>query len=323
MPVPIAGSVVVITGASSGIGLAAALRFASAGARLALTAREAEALGAAASRCEEHGADVVALTADVSVPGEAERVGAAAEERFGRIDTWVNGAAVMAYGEFDEIPAEVFRKVVETNLLGQVEGARAALARFRRQGSGVLINLSSVWGRVTTPLVTPYSVSKHAVRAFSECLRHELVDAPEIYVTTMLPQAVDTPIFDHAATYIGKPVRPIPPIFSPDEIAEGIVACARAPKREVNWGRTGRALEILYALWPSAYCRLAPAIFMRGSFADEDAEPSDGNVLVGRGGARTSGGWRSNRRQSLVRAFFAGAYGGLLGLAGRSERAKP
>jgi NAD(P)-dependent dehydrogenase (short-subunit alcohol dehydrogenase family) len=319
----IAGSSVVITGASSGIGLAAALRFAAEEARLTLAGRDGEAVAAATARCEELGAAVVGVGADVGVPGEAERVAAAAEERFGRIDTWVNCAAVMAYGEFDEIPAEVFRKVIETNLLGQVEGARAALTRFRGQGGGVLINMSSVWGRVTTPLVSPYSVSKHAVRAFSECLRHELVDEPQIAVATMVPQAVDTPIFDHAATYIGKPVRPIPPILKADEIADGIVACARSPKPEVSWGRSGRALEVLYALWPRAYCRIAPAIFMRGSFADATEARSDGNVLVGRGGGRTSGGWRARRRQTLVRALFAAVHGGLLGLVGRSARAKP
>ena len=323
MPAPIAGSAVVVTGASSGIGLGAALRFAREGARLALVAREPQDLRGVVARCEELGAEAFGVSADVSVPGEAERVAAAAEERFGRIDTWVNCAAVMAYGEFEEIPEEVFRKVIETNLLGQVDGARAALARFRRQGTGVLINMSSVWGRVTTPLVIPYSVSKHAVRAFSECLREEVVDAPEIHVATMLPQAVDTPIFHHAGNYIGKPVRPIPPMIDPGAVADGILACARAPKREVTWGRTGRALELLYAVWPAAYGRFAPATFMRGSFAATEVAPTDGNVLVGRGGGSVSGGWRARRRQTLVRAFCAAAYGTLLGLVGRSARAKP
>jgi short-subunit dehydrogenase len=323
VPRPIAGTAVVITGASSGIGLAAAIRFAREGARLALVAREPRDLEAAVARCEEVGAEAFAVSADLAVPGEAERVAAAAEERFGRIDTWVNCAAVMAYGEFGEIPEEVFRKVIETNLLGQADGARAALARFKRQRAGVLINMSSVWGRVTTPLVTPYSVSKHAVRAFSECLRDELVDEPDIHVATMLPQAVDTPIFGHAATYIGKPVRPIPPLLDAGDIADGILACARSPKREVTWGRMGRALELLYALWPAAYARVSPGMFMRGSFADEPEGHKDGNVLLGCGGGRVSGGWRSGRRQTLVRAFFAAAYGGLLGAIGRSERAKP
>ncbi len=105
---------------------------------------------------------------------------------------WVNNAGVIAYGRFDELPAAEFRQVIETNLFGQVHGARAAIPRFRRQGSGVLINMSSVWGRVASPYVSAYVTSKFAVRAFSECLRYEVEDCPDVHVATMLPQAVDT-----------------------------------------------------------------------------------------------------------------------------------
>jgi hypothetical protein len=127
--------------------------------------------------------------------------------------------------------------VIETNLMGQVHGARAALPRFRRQGTGVLINMSSVWGRVSTPQVTPYIVSKNAVRAFSECLAGELVDEEEIEVATIVPQAIDTPIFEHGGNYTGRQVRPIPPVLDVEQVARGIELCAENPKREVNCSR--------------------------------------------------------------------------------------
>jgi short-subunit dehydrogenase len=323
LPPPIHRSVVVITGASSGIGHAAALEFARKGARLVVAGRESDDLDAVRRRCEEFGAEAIAVSLDVAVPGEAERLARAAEERFGAIDTWVNCAGVIAYGTFEQLPADVFRRVIETNLMGQVEGARAALERFHRDRAGVLINLSSVWGQITTPLVSPYAVSKHAVRAFSECLRHELGDEPDIYVATIVPQAVDTPIFDHAANYTGRKIRALPPVFSAEKVAEGIVACARSPKREVTYGRTGRALEILYAVLPELYCRVMPGVFMRGSFAQDAAAIEPGNVFTGCGGGRSTGGWRTWRKGDLRRGLLAATAGGILGIAGRGSRTKP
>lgn len=187
---------VAITGASSGIDRAAALRFARRGSSLALCARSRKPLEAIAAECEATGATVLFETLDVSDEEAVEKFAAAAVERFGRIDVWVNNAGVIAYGEFLEIPSDVFRRVIETNLMGQVHGARAALRRFTAQGSGVLINMSLVWGRVSSPQVAPYIVSKNAVRALSECLRGELPADGDVHITTLAPQAVDTPIFD-------------------------------------------------------------------------------------------------------------------------------
>jgi len=144
MPRPLEQAVVVITGASSGIGRAAALRFARRGASLALCARAPGPLAAVAGECEAAGATVLHEALDVGEEEAVEALAQRAEERFGRIDVWVNNAGVIAYGEFLEIPSEVFRRVIETNLMGQVHGARAALRRFRKQDEGVLINMSSV-----------------------------------------------------------------------------------------------------------------------------------------------------------------------------------
>jgi NAD(P)-dependent dehydrogenase (short-subunit alcohol dehydrogenase family) len=167
-------AVVVITGASSGIGRAAALRMARRGSSLALCARSERPLAEVAGECADAGAAVTYRALDVGDEDAVERFAAHTVDRFGRIDVWVNNAGVMAYGAFADIPADVFRQIIETNLMGQVHGARAALRRFHSQGCGVLINMSSVWGRVSTPQVTPYIVSKNAVRALSECLSGEL-----------------------------------------------------------------------------------------------------------------------------------------------------
>jgi short-subunit dehydrogenase len=320
MPRAITGSSVVITGASSGIGYCAAAEFARRGASLTLAARQPEGLEAIAVECRRHGARTKLVPTDVSDRKAIEHLARVAERTFGGIDTWVNGAGVMAYGMFEQVPAEVFEQVIATNLNGQVYGSRAALERFRAQGGGVLINLSSVWGRITTPLVAPYVVSKHAVRALSECLRHELVDEPEIHVVTVLPQAVDTPIFEHSANYSGRGLRPVPPLHRPESVAAGIVACAESPKREITYGRAGRMLELLYAIAPSLYCRVAPATFMRGTFATERVPKSTGNVFLPAGG-RPSGAWRASRLRELSRALFAAAQGFVLGLVGKGDQA--
>jgi len=310
VPRDLSESVVVITGASSGIGRAAVRRFAREGSVVVLAARAEAPLRAAAAECEAAGATALVVPTDVRSEAAVKQLAQRALERFERIDVWVNCAGVMAYGRFDDVPAEVFRAVIETNLFGQVHGARAALPAFRRQGSGVLINMSSVWGRVTTPDVTAYVTSKFAVRAFSECLRQELRDVPDVDVATMLPQAVDTPIFARGANYAGRAVRPVPPMIDADEIAAGIVACARNPKREVTWGRAGRALELLQTFAPALHGRLLPPAFERGNYQREPAPSTPGAVLHPRPDTeRVDGGWRRDRRGELMRAFLSAVRG--------------
>ncbi|HWC08848.1 MAG TPA: SDR family NAD(P)-dependent oxidoreductase [Solirubrobacterales bacterium] len=320
MPRPLEQAVVVITGASSGIGRAAALRIARRGGSLALCGRSPQPLEEVARECEATGAAVHFEALDVADEAAVEAFADATIERFGRIDVWVNNAGVIAYGEFLEIPAEVFRQVIETNLMGQVHGARVALRHFRRRGSGVLINMSSVWGRVSSPQVAPYVVSKSAVRALAECLRGELAGEPGLHVTTMAPQAVDTPIFEHGGNFSGRAVRPVPPLLSPEEIAAGIEACAENPKREVNYGRSGRMLEVLYALAPALYRRLAHGAFVRGTFAARPAAPSAGNVLRPTAPHAVDGGWRRRRPNSLKRAIGASVKGALAGNGRRGRR---
>jgi NAD(P)-dependent dehydrogenase (short-subunit alcohol dehydrogenase family) len=316
MPRPLEQAVVAITGASSGIGRATALRLARRGSSLALCARTPEPLEQVARECEAAGAAVLWRPLDVADEAAVEAFAAAAVERFGRLDVWVNNAGVIAYGRFVDIPADVFRRVIETNLMGQVHGARAALRRFAEQRAGVLVNVSSVWGRVSSPYVSPYIISKHAVRVFSESLRGELDTAEDIHVTSIAPEALDTPIFDHGANYSGHGIRPVPPVLSPEKVAETIELCAESPKREVTYGGAGRVLEILYALAPPLYRRLSHRAFVRGTMPSEPAPPSAGNVLAPAGVHAIEGGWRLHRRPALRRAFLGALLGALAGLAG-------
>jgi short-subunit dehydrogenase len=289
--------VVVITGASSGFGRAAALAFARTGARVSLAARGREALEDTAHACRQVGAEALAVTADVADADAVDRLANRTVERFGRIDVWVNNAGVILYGRFEDAPAEDFERVVRTNLLGQVHGARAALRQFRKQGRGVLINMGSVWGRVSSPQVSAYVASKHAVRAFSECLREELRHEPDIEVATMLPQAADTPIFAHAGNYTGRQVCPIPPLVTAEEVADGILACARDPKREVTFGRAGRLVAVFHMVAPGLYLKLLPRFFERGTFGAKPRPPSPGNLYnPSEPYAQVDGGWERRRR---------------------------
>src|SRR3954449_7683805 len=318
------GSVVVVTGASSGIGRATCRRFAEAGAHVVLAARSTEDLEEAVAECESIGPDALAVPADVGSERQVQALGRTAEERFGRIDAWVNNAGVIAYGHFEDMPSEVFDAVIRTNLLGQVYGARAALAQFRRQGSGVLINLSSVWGRVTSPYVVPYVVSKHAVRAFSECLREGLAadrDAREIHVCTVLPESVDTPIFQHAANYCGQQAKPVSPIVSPERVARAIVGCARRPRAERSVGLAGHAVAAGTGLIPRpAFERVVGKVFSLSALGEAEQPPTAGNVLQPQpelnrieGGWRGDGGPRTGRiAAGAVAATLAAAAAGLI-----------
>ena len=271
-------SVVVITGASSGIGRATALAFAEAGATVVLAARREQALRQAASECESRGAQALAVPTDVRDQAAVERLAQTAEDRFGHVDVWVNNAGVSLFGRFDESPPELWRQVIETNLFGVANGARAAVRRFRARGSGTLINVGSVNSRAPGPYASSYMASKFAVRGLSESLRDEL-RGEGIDVCTVMPASIDTPFFQHAANYFGREVKPLRPVIHPGRVAAAIVRCAKRPRRELIVGLSGRQMVLTHDLMPWVFERVMTKVIEREHFRDRPAAPTPGNVV--------------------------------------------
>ena len=290
----LSGAVVVVTGASSGIGRATGLAFAERGARVVVAARRADALEDLARHCQAAGGQALAVPTDMTDEEAVAELARRALERFGRIDIWVNNAGVYLLGPLEATPPEAFRQVLETNFFGYVHGARAVLPHFRAQGRGVLINNASVYAHLGAPWLTAYVSSKFAVRGFSEALRQELGDLPDIHVCTVSPSPIDTPIFASAANYRGRVVKAPPPTYPPEQVASAILASALHPRRERIVGGAGRLATVAEMVAPHRFERVNRRYVNRLQFAAEPAPATDGNLYApssdGRAAAR--GGWR-------------------------------
>lgn len=249
---PIGEQVIVITGGSSGIGRATAKAAAGQGARVAIAARGEEALAAAAAEIEAAGGRPMAITCDVADPTAVDRLGELVAAAWGRIDTWVNDAAVSVYGEFVDIPPEEFRRVIEVDLLGVANGMRAAIRQMRTQPEGgTIVNVSSGLGDRAVPLQSAYCAAKHAVNGLSEAVRVELEHASlPIRVSVIKPASIDTPFFAHAGSRMGKEPAPIPPVYDASLVAETILHAATHPVLELPVGGASAALSALEKLSP-------------------------------------------------------------------------
>ncbi len=275
---PLASQTLVITGATSGIGLATARAAAAQGAKLLLVARHEQALRALCEELKARGGAADFAVADVADLGAVQAVARRADELYGGFDTWVNNAGVSVYGTIADTPLEDQRRIFETNYWGVVHGSQVAVEHLKgRPDGGALINVGSVLSDQAIPVQGVYSASKHAVKGFTNALRMELAkSARSVSVTLIKPSALDTPFRDHARNYTGAPVKNPPPVYAATLVADAILYAAETRTRELTVGGGGRALVQFGQHFPTfAEPLLAWAVPLLSRGTGEPAEARD------------------------------------------------
>jgi NAD(P)-dependent dehydrogenase (short-subunit alcohol dehydrogenase family) len=229
--------VVVVTGASAGVGRAVAIEFAKQGAHLGLLARGPKGLEGAKKDVEQAGGRAVILPTDVADPGQVEKAAAAVEDALGPIDIWVNDAMETVVSPFDEMTPEEFKRVTEVTYLGYVYGTMAALKRMLPRDRGTIVQVGSALSYRAIPLQSAYCGAKHAIRGFTDSLRCELIhNKSNIKLTMVQLPAVNTPQFTWCRFRLPRKPQPVPPIYQPEIPARGIVWAAHHPRRELFVG---------------------------------------------------------------------------------------
>ncbi|MFH5803930.1 SDR family oxidoreductase [Alienimonas sp. DA493] len=297
----LAEKVVVLTGASSGLGKGTARELAARGASLVLAARRGELLDELARECEAAGGRAVAAVTDVGDPDQVERLAERAEAEFGPIDLWYNVAGVGAVGRFHETPLAVHDAVIRTTLLGVVHGSHVALRRFRARAggpAGTLVNVASVLGKIPAPYYAAYTAAKYGVVGLGDVLRQELsVEGVEnVRVCTVMPMALDTPFFEHAANTTGRKAVPIPPVYDVREAIEALVEMASDPRDETIVGGMGKAANVAHHLTPGMVEAYQARTVHKVQMEDPPPAPNtDGNVFEPMAaGSEVDGGWSND-----------------------------
>jgi short-subunit dehydrogenase len=310
------GKTIVITGASSGVGRAMALEFARSGADLILAARREQALTEVAVECDNLGGKALTVITDVTDPVAMKNLVQAAMDFSGKIDIWVNNAGVLAAGAIDETPIEVHDQVIQINLMGYMHGAAAVIPIFKQQGKGILINNISVGGWFPVPYGVGYSASKFGLRGFSEALRGELHQWPDIHICDLFPAFLDTPGIQHAANYTGHYIKPAPPVYDPQRVARAVVALARNPKSATTVGSAATFLRLAHAFFPGLSRRITAGVIESYLKKAEPTEQTSGNLFEPvEFGTSIHGGWNTatpSRKRTIGLVLFAAVAGLLL-----------
>ena len=246
---PLNEQVIVITGASSGIGLATTRAAAERGARVVVSSRNGGALAEACRDIESNGGQAVSVVADVGRRDEVQRIADTAIERFGGFDTWVNNAGVSIYGRLEEITEEDARRLFDTNFWGVVAGSLVAAAHLKSRG-GAIINIGSELSDASLPMQAMYAASKHAVKGFTDGLRMELrQDKAPVSVTLVKPAGINTPYPEHAKNYTSQELTLPPPVYAPEEVAHAVLFAAEHPKRDIFVGGGSKLVSSMNARW--------------------------------------------------------------------------
>ncbi|MBF3699208.1 SDR family oxidoreductase [Burkholderia pseudomallei] len=280
---PIGEQTIVITGATSGIGLVTARKAAKKGAKLVLVARNDTALEALCEEIRQHGGLAVAVAADVSRYEDVQRAAAKAVETFGGFDTWINNAGVTIFGSALSVPLDDQRRLFDTNYWGVVHGSLVASEHFRRTSDfrgGAIINMGSEASDAPVPLQSAYAASKHAIKGFTDSLRIELeADNVPVSVTLVKPAAVDTMFVMHAKNYMNVEAKLPPPIYDPDIVADAILFAAEHARRTLFVGGAAKLASSGAYHAPRLFDRLATSLFSRGQRTMRPARPRDDNAL--------------------------------------------
>jgi short-subunit dehydrogenase len=281
--------VIVITGASSGIGLATAWEAAKRGARVVLAARSQNTLQEVVTRIKEAGGEATYVVADVARREDIERIAEVAIETFGRIDAWVNNAGVSAYGRLEQVKEHDARRIFDVNFWGVVHGCMVALPYLRDAG-GALINVGSEVSEAVAPLQGIYSASKHAVKGYTDSLRIELLEQNEerVSITLIQPTAVDTPFPQHARNYLTEEPKLPSPQIDPEDVARAILKAAEEPERDVKVGGTAVLKTAVAKLMPKLADKMGTKMVDQ-QIADEPARDPEGTLYKPGESGRTRG----------------------------------
>ena len=274
------GRVVVVTGASSGIGLAAARRFAERGDRLVLASRSGESLAAAEARCVSAGAEVLVVPTDVAERDAVDKLIETAHRSFGRVDVVVHAAAVLSYGRFEDVPADVFDRIVQVNIIGTANVGRSALGVFRRQGYGTLIVVGSLLGKISVPYMSSYVTSKWAIHGLVRSWQIETRPDDRIDVALVWPGSVNTPAYYQAANFAGRIGRPPPPVDRPEKVARTIVRQADRPSRSASVGVANPFAVFGFRKLPGVFDAWVTPLMKLGSLSRDSTDDHTGNVFT-------------------------------------------